>query len=103
MSDLRDWARQRAIRLGIVKPTDEEKAELAAEQEAQQPDPQSMFLMAEAKKAEANTGLAIANTEKSKAETVKTLADIDVNRQKAAIETARALNELTQAPQQPQM
>ncbi len=103
LSDLRDWARQRAIRLGIVKPTDEEKAELAAEQEAQQPDPQSMFLMAEAKKAEANTGLAIANTEKSKAETVKTLADIDVNRQKAAIETARALNELTQAPQQPQM
>jgi hypothetical protein len=94
LSDLRDWARAKSIRLGIIKPTDQEAQEMAAEAQNQQPDPQSQFLMAEAQKAEAQTGLAIANTEKARAQTAETLAGIETSQQQQAIEAVRAMAEI---------
>lgn len=94
LSDFRDFARAKAIRIGSAKPTDEEKAELAAEQQQQRPDPQAAFLLAEAQKAEAQTGLAVANTEKARAQTAETLAGIDTDRQKQAIEAVKAIAEI---------
>jgi uncharacterized tellurite resistance protein B-like protein len=68
--DFKDWVRQRLVQQGVVKPTDEEKqqmAQAAAQQQQQLPDPQQQLAMAMAEKAQADTGL-------SKAKTILTLA-----------------------------
>ena len=98
--DLRDWARAKAVRMGVTKPTDEEKAQLAQEQQGQQPDPQAQFLLAESKKAEADTVLKLAQTEKAKADTVKTLADVDMGQRQQAIEAVRTMAEIQRTDQQ---
>lgn len=81
LGDLKDWNRKRLIAMGVIKPTDEEKAELDAAAQNAAPDPQAQFLEAEAKKstalaekATADTTLSLANAQKVQAETDKTLA-----------------------------
>lgn len=97
LQDLRDWARAKAIRMGLIKPTDEELAELAAEQQNQKPDPQAAYLEAEAGKAaaltvkaKADTFKVLADTEKAKADTAATLAGIDQKDRQQAIDAAAA-------------
>jgi hypothetical protein len=52
MSDFQKWSRRKAIQLGIIEPTEDEKAEL--EQAAAQPDPQTTLITAKAKDLEAS-------------------------------------------------
>ena len=93
--DVRKFYRNKLIRMGAVEPTEKEAQMLAEEAQNQKPDPQAEFLMAEAQKAQANTGLAVANTEKAKADTARILSEIDVSQRQSAIDTARAINDLT--------
>lgn len=96
LDDLRDWGRARSIRLGIVKPNEEEAQELAQQQANQQPDAQTQFLLAEAQKSSANAVLALAKTEEAQAKTAATLAGIDNDQQAQVVDTMRAINEITQ-------
>jgi hypothetical protein len=99
ISDIQDYYRAKLVRMGVVKPTDKEKQELAQEAANTKPDPlaelaaaQSEESRAKAQKAQADTMLAVANTQKVEAETVKTLADADstrVNDVIRAVETIR--------------
>lgn len=98
MSDLNSYGRRRGLKLGVIKPTDEEAQQLAAEQQGQQPDPQTQYLQAESQKAAAQTELALANTEKTRAQTAQTLAEIDSERQGQAIEAAEALQRAVSPP-----
>lgn len=98
LSDLNAWARAKSIRLGIAKPTDEEKAEMAQEQANQQPDPQAAYLLAEADKSKAETlgkmadvGLKEAQTEKARAEAAAAIAGIASDQVQQAIDIADAL------------
>ena len=71
ISDVRDYFRKQLVRLGVLKPTEEEKQELAAMQaQAQQPTPDQAYLMAEAQKT-------IAEMEKTRAEAAKIMAEIN--------------------------
>lgn len=97
LTGLRDWARRRAVRLGIEQPNDAEKAEMAKEQEGQQPDAQQAYLLAEAQKSMAETQLTqerlaevAANTALKNAQRVKTLTDAGV--------AAKAAQQPEQAP-----
>ncbi|MDB4278439.1 hypothetical protein N9917_02415 [Deltaproteobacteria bacterium] len=99
LSDLREWARARAIRMGIVKPTKEEKELMAAEQQNQQPDANAQFLQAsaleaeaKAKKTEADTIQSLAKTEQIKADTVATMAGIEQEDKKLALDVASQLS-----------
>jgi hypothetical protein len=58
MTDFQQYARKRLVGMGVVEPTDEEKAMMqqAAEQQGQQPDPQTMYLTAKAQEALASAG-----------------------------------------------
>lgn len=108
-SDLRDDARRTLITMGVVKPTKEEEAELAASQEPAAPDENAVLAAALAEeskakgvKAIADTQLAAARTEQVKAETAKTLAEIPMNDRKQAFEEAKAIaEELTPNAGQP--
>lgn len=82
LSDLRNYYRQKLIRLGAVKPTDEEIQQLQEEQANKQPDPQSQYFMAaaqqaaaDAKKANADTILTIQKADESKAKTQNLMAN----------------------------
>lgn len=102
ISDVRDYFRQKLIRMGVVKPTDEEAQQLAQEQANQQPDPNAEFLKASADAAEAKaasdrarTLLTVAQADKTQAETIKIQHDAKINEadiQLRAAETSHKIN-----------
>lgn len=75
LQDLKDWNRKRLINMGIVKPTEEEQAELTAAAQNAAPDPQAQFLAAESEKSKALAQKATADTTKSLAEAEKIAAE----------------------------
>ncbi len=100
LADTRDYYRKQLVQLGVVPPTDDEdKAMRAAKAEAaNQPDPQAAYLMAEAAKAEAqavkaqaDTQRAVAETKKAEADAIATLAGIETDQAKVAIDAAKAI------------
>lgn len=90
ISEVRDFFRQRLIRMGVVKPTEQEIEALMAEAEAkgQQQDPNAIFLQAAAEEAVAKAAQARANT-------IKTVADAELSRAKTA-ETLAKTGEIDQ-------
>lgn len=85
LSEIREYFRKKLVRIGVVKPTDEEAEQMAQEAANAQPDPQAQFLqassqeaLARAEKAQADTALAVAKAEETKANVMKILSDIDV-------------------------
>jgi len=105
LGDLRDWARARAVRMGLIKPTDAEKEELAQEQAGAKPDPQAAYLEAaadeagaKAVKAQADTVKTLADAEKSRADTAATLAGITQADRQQAIDAARAFQRAALPP-----
>jgi len=105
ISDVRDFFRNRLIKMGVVKPTPEEQQALLEElqqaQSQQQPDPQAQYLQAAAMEAQAKAGQAQANTaytlaraEETKAKTVETLAGIQQKERDSVLNTAKALQEV---------
>lgn len=93
IEDARGFFRKKLVRMGVVTPTEEEKAEMAAEQANAQPDPNSVYLQAAAQEAEANAVKArattiktLADADKSKAETVKIVTETDQIQQTQALE-----------------
>ena len=105
IADVRDFFRNRLIKMGVVKPTEEEQQALLEElqqaQSQQQPDPQAQYLQAAAMEAQAKAGQAQANTaytlaraEETKAKTVEVLAGIQQKERDSVLNTAKALQEV---------
>lgn len=93
ISDVRDFFRKRLLRMGAVKPTEQEAQEMAQEAQNQQPDPNALYLQAAAQQAEAeaaqarsSTVLNVAKAEKTQAETMKIVTETDATQQQQALE-----------------
>lgn len=93
ITEVRDYFRKKLLRMGVVKPTEEEQQTMAQEQANQQPDPNSQYLQAAADEASANatqarakTILTVAQADETKAKTMKTLAEVDASEQRQAME-----------------
>ena len=93
ITEVRDYFRKKLLRMGVVKPTEEEQQTMAEEQANQQPDPNSQYLQAAADEASANatqarakTILTVAQADETKAKTMKTLAEVDASEQRQALE-----------------
>lgn len=100
ISEVRDYYRQKLVRMGVVDPTEEEKQQLIAEQQNQQPDPNTQYLQAaaaeaqsKAMKAQADTYLTAAKTEQTKAETAKTLSDMKIGQRDSAFNLYQQINQ----------
>jgi hypothetical protein len=99
ITDIKDFFRKKLVQIGVIKPTDEEQAQMMeAMMSQQQPDPQAMYLMAAAQEAQAKAVGAqasaeynLAKAEETKAKTIQTLSQIDIDQRKAAIETAEKI------------
>jgi hypothetical protein len=88
ISEVRDFFRQKLIRMGVVKPTEAETEEMMAAMQNQPPDPNALFLQAAAEEATAKAA-------KARADVVKTIADAELT-QARVLETG-ASTELEQA------
>lgn len=86
LRDLREWARAKAIRLGLIKPTDEEKQELMQEMQNRQPDPQAQLAAAMAEQAQADAA-------QSRAKVVDTIAAAELKRAQTGKTIAETLGE----------
>ena len=109
LADMRAWARNKLVRGGVIKPTDEEAQEMQAQAQNQQPDPNSVYLQAAAEEAQAgaaekraNTVESIASANLKDAQTQKTLVDAGVAQQNTRIATVQALQSVMQPPQNSQ-
>ena len=108
LSEVQDFFRKKLIRMGAIEPTDEEQEALSAElaQLQSQSDPQSMYLEAEAAKAQAqaqkalaDTEYTMARTEETRADTIETLAGIERKERENVLNTAEQLQRVVQGSQ----
>lgn len=100
VKDVRDFFRQKLLRMGAIKPTDEEAQQMQAEQANRPPDPNTQFLQASAEqaqaqaaKARADTILTVAKSKESQAKTAEILAGIDRDDQEQVFKTLDAVNQ----------
>lgn len=107
ITEVRDYFRKKLLRMGVVKPTEEEQQTMADEQANQQPDPNTQYLQAAADEASANatqarakTILTVAQADETKAQTMKILSDVDSSEQRQAMEVIEKFGGLGQV--QPQ-
>lgn len=109
MQDAKDYFHQKLVRLGAAKPTDEEAEKMAAEQQNQQPDPNSQYLQAAAQKQQADAikagkdaELTEAKTAQTVADTIATLASVEQGREQHAVDLAMQLQPQDAAPMPPE-
>jgi hypothetical protein len=99
LGELHEYFRSKLVRMGVLKPTEEEAAEMAKEQQNQQPDANTQFLQASAAKAlsdaqatAAKIELTAAQADKTRADTVVALAGVDQSRADHALAVAQHLD-----------
>jgi hypothetical protein len=98
ISDVRRYFRQKLIRMGVVKPNDEEAIQLKQEQANQQPSAQDQYLLAAADQARAEGASAQASTiqkqadaDKKRAETLEILKNLDAESTRLLIDAIAKL------------
>jgi hypothetical protein len=108
LSDIREHFRRQLVQMGVVKPTEEEAAQMA--QQSAQQDPNTVFLqaaaeeaLAKATKARADVVDTVANSELTRAKTLETMSKIDTDQTRAALELVQAVGLPEQAPPRPQL
>lgn len=100
IGDVRDYYRKQLLRMGAVKPTEQEQQELMQEAQNQQPDSQAQLMQAmseeaqaKAVKARADTVLTVAKAKETEAKTMATMSSMSIEQQNQIIELARQLSE----------
>jgi hypothetical protein len=108
LSDANVYFRKKLLRMGVVKPTDDEAQELMAEMQGKPQDPNAMYLQAAAEEATAKAAQArastvktVADAELSRAKTVETLSNIDMDSQDHALNLAKQIGGIVQEQAQP--
>jgi hypothetical protein len=103
ITDVREYFRQKLVKLGALKPTEADLEAMQAALNAQQPDPQAEYLKAAAAEAQAKAIKAqtdavktVAETELTRAKTAETLSQLDIKTGEAAVRMARVLEEAVQ-------
>jgi hypothetical protein len=98
VQSIRDYFRKKLVRIGVIKPTDEEMAQMQAEAQNQPQDPNAVFLqaaaeeaMAKASQARASVIKTVADSELARAKTVETLGKVDASAQDQALQMAQLI------------
>lgn len=106
IGEVRGYFRNKLIKMGVVKPTDEEAKELTQEAANMPPDPNAEFLKAsadqasaEAVKARADTVLTINKARESEAKTLEVLSGIDLAERQHALDAVTSLGKAFNAQQ----
>jgi len=101
VGEVRDYFRQKLLKIGAVKPTPEEAQILQQQQQNQPPDPNAEFLKSSAAEAEANAAKAradtakiIADSELIHAKTMEVLSGIDLKRAEHGLNLLKTQSEI---------
>jgi hypothetical protein len=104
---IRNYFRKKLVRIGVIEPTDADKAEMKAIEDNQPQDPNAVFLqaaaeeaMAKASQARASVIKTVADAEFTKARTIETLGKVDAQAQDQAMQMAQTLGGALGAPEQ---
>jgi hypothetical protein len=99
IADLREYYRKQLVQAGVLDPSEDEAKAMQDAATNQQPDPQTMYLMAEAEKAQAmavkagaDTEKTLAEAEQTKAKTAEILAGMDMSERQFVVDTAEKLS-----------
>lgn len=105
LQDVRAYFRKKLVRLGAVKPTEEEIQQMQEAAANQPPDPNAQYLAAAAQKAQAegikalkDGDLTEAKTAQAHADTIATLAGVEQGREQHAVDLAQQLVAATSQP-----
>jgi len=103
ISEVRDYFRRKLIKLGVVKPTEEEGQKLLEELQNQKPDANTVYLEAAAQneeakadKAKADTINTLAKAEETQAKTAEILANMSREDREEVLKMAREMQEIQQ-------
>ena len=103
IADVRTYFRNRLVKMGVIKPTEEEAAQMMAELQGQPEDPNAIFLQAAAEeatakaaKARADTVKTVADAELSRAKTLETLSNVDMDSQDHALNMLETIGGVVQ-------
>lgn len=106
--DVRNFFRRKLIKMGVIKPTEQEAAMLMEEMQNAPSDPNAEFLKAsaqqaeaEATKARADAVLTVAKSEETKAKTLEILSNMDISEQRHLIELLTELGTVTPGGETP--
>jgi hypothetical protein len=106
ISDVREYFRKKLLTMGVLKPTEAEAQEMQAAAQNAQPDPQAQYLqaaseeaIARAAKAQADSILAVAKAEESRAKTTETLSKVSTTDQDRIFALADRLTQPAQPMQ----
>jgi hypothetical protein len=98
IGEVRDYFRTKLVKMGVVKPTDEEAAQLQQEAANTPADPNTEFLQASAEqaqaqaaKARADTVLVVAKADQTRADTAKTLSEMDNSNREHVVKMVQSL------------
>lgn len=101
VNETRGYWRMKLIKMGVIKPTQEEAESIQKELANTPKDAQTQYLeaaseeaLAKAQKSKADTMLQVAKTEETKAKTAETLAEIDEKEREGVIKTVKAIDEM---------
>ena len=104
IGDANAYFRKKLLRMGVMKPTDDEMQELMAELQGTPQDPNAIYLQAAAEeatakaaKARADTVETVASAELKRAQTLETLGKVDQTAQDMAMQNAQAVQEILQS------
>jgi hypothetical protein len=103
VGDANAYFRKKLLRMGVVKPTDDEAQQLMAEMQGKPQDPNALYLQAAAEeatakaaKARADTVETVASAELKRAQTLETLGKVDETAQNMALTNAEAVQQILQ-------
>ena len=103
IAEVRNYFRQKLIRMGVVEPNEDEKKDLDEEEATAKPDAQTQYFEsaaaneeAQATEAKADTLLKLAKVDESKANVIETMSKVEGDEQQQAIDAVEAINRLSQ-------
>lgn len=91
VSDIRDYFRRRLLRMGVVKPTEDEAQQLQQEAQGQPEDPNAVYLKSAAEEAQAKAA-------KARADTIYVISQAELNKAKIAETMANLQREPADQP-----
>lgn len=105
IDEVRDYFRQRLLKMGVLKPTEQEAEDLLQAAQSAPPDPNTQYLQsaaeneqAKAEKARADTVLTLAKAEETQAKTVETLAGVDRDDRDQVLKAVKAVQAVSTQP-----
>jgi hypothetical protein len=95
LSDIKDFYHKKLVGMGVIKPTEEEQAEMEQSAQQQQPDANTVYLQSAAKNEEAKAMKAAADTQNVNAKTASIIKDMNHQDREHTLNVIKTIADIT--------